>query len=88
MISRDLHAAYISVLALIAALCEKIALEVRHLQRTEVREAEEPFGRGTKGLVGDAAQTEPGDLEQICGLARVVGRTFKRRTKISPLARA
>jgi adenylosuccinate lyase len=48
VISRDRHAHFISVLALISATCEKIALEVRHLQRTEVREAEEPFTSGQK----------------------------------------
>ena len=42
-LSRDRHAHYVSALALISALCEKIALEIRHLQRTEVREAQEPF---------------------------------------------
>jgi adenylosuccinate lyase len=72
VISRDLHAAYISVLALIAALCEKIALEVRHLQRTEVREAEEPFGAGQKGSSAMPHKRNPVTCEQICGLARVV----------------
>ncbi|MCX8092466.1 MAG: lyase family protein, partial [Verrucomicrobiae bacterium] len=46
VISRDRHAAFVSALALACALCEKIALEIRHLQRTEVREAEEPFAEG------------------------------------------
>src|SRR5579864_1777307 len=45
VIARDRHASWIAALALIAATCEKIALEIRHLQRTEVREAEEPFSR-------------------------------------------
>ena len=72
VISRDLHAAYMSVLALIAALCEKIALEVRHLQRTEVREAEEPFGAGQKGSSAMPHKRNPVTCEQICGLARVV----------------
>ena len=50
MIQRDRHAHFVAALAtLAAALCEKIALEVRHLQRTEVREAEEYFARGQKG---------------------------------------
>ena len=62
VISRDRHANYVSTLALIAATCEKIALEIRHLQRTEVREAEEPFSAGPKRLLGDAAQAEPGHL--------------------------
>jgi adenylosuccinate lyase len=72
VISRDLHAAYISVLALVAALCEKVALEVRHLQRTEVREAEEPFGAGQKGSSAMPHKRNPVTAEQICGLARLV----------------
>ena len=72
VIPRDLHAAYISALALIAALCEKVALEVRHLQRTEVREAEEPFGTGQKGSSAMPHKKNPIVAEQICGLARVV----------------
>jgi adenylosuccinate lyase len=72
VISRDLHAAYISELALIAALCEKIALEVRHLQRTEVREASEPFGASQKGSSAMPHKKNPIVCEQICGLARVV----------------
>lgn len=72
VISRDRHAAYIAALALIAATCEKIALEVRHLQRTEVREAEEPFGAGQKGSSAMPHKRNPVTSEQICGLARVV----------------
>jgi adenylosuccinate lyase len=72
VISRDRHAAYLSDLALIAALCEKIALEVRHLQRTEVREAEEPFAEGQKGSSAMPHKRNPVTSEQICGLARVV----------------
>ncbi len=72
VLSRDSHAAYISALALIAATCEKIALEVRHLQRTEVREAEEPFGAGQKGSSAMPHKRNPVTCEQICGLARVV----------------
>jgi adenylosuccinate lyase len=72
VISRDLHAAYITVLALISALCEKVALEVRHLQRTEVREAEEPFGAGQKGSSAMPHKRNPVTSEQICGLARLV----------------
>jgi adenylosuccinate lyase len=72
VISRDRHAFYISVLAGIAALCEKIALEVRHLQRTEVREAEEPFAAGQKGSSAMPHKRNPVTSEQICGLARVV----------------
>lgn len=72
VISRDSHAAFINALALIAATCEKIALEVRHLQRTEVREAEEPFGAGQKGSSAMPHKRNPVTCEQICGLARVV----------------
>jgi adenylosuccinate lyase len=72
VISRDSHAAFINALALIAALCEKIAIEVRHLQRTEVREAEEPFAPGQKGSSAMPHKRNPVTCEQICGLARVV----------------
>ena len=72
VISRDRHAGYIAALALIAATLEKIALEVRHLQRTEVREAEEPFTEGQKGSSAMPHKRNPVTSEQICGLARVV----------------
>jgi adenylosuccinate lyase len=72
VISRDRHAAYVSALALICALFEKIALEVRHLQRTEVREAEEAFSAGQKGSSVMPHKRNPVTCEQICGLARVV----------------
>jgi adenylosuccinate lyase len=72
VISRDLHAAYVAVLALITAALDKIALEIRHLQRTEVREAQEPFGAGQKGSSAMPHKKNPIVCEQICGLARVV----------------
>jgi adenylosuccinate lyase len=72
VISRDRHAHYISALALIGATLEKIALEIRHLQRTEVREAEEPFAPGQKGSSAMPHKRNPVTCEQICGLARVV----------------
>jgi len=72
VISRDRHAAWVSALALIAATLEKIALEIRHLQRTEVREAEEPFSAGQKGSSAMPHKRNPVTAEQICGLARVV----------------
>jgi adenylosuccinate lyase len=72
VIQRDRHANFVASLALVAALCEKIALEVRHLQRTEVREAEEYFARGQKGSSAMPHKRNPVTCEQICGLARVV----------------
>jgi len=72
VISRDRHAAYVSSLALLTATCEKIALEVRHLQRTEIREAEEPFAAGQKGSSAMPHKRNPVTSEQICGLARIV----------------
>jgi adenylosuccinate lyase len=72
VISRDRHANYVSALALIAATLEKIAIEIRHLQRTEVREAEEPFAAGQKGSSAMPHKRNPVTCEQIAGLARVV----------------
>ena len=72
VIARDRHAAWVSSLALVTATLEKIALEIRHLQRTEVREAEEPFGAGQKGSSAMPHKRNPVVSEQICGLARVV----------------
>jgi len=72
VISRDRHANYVSALALIAATLEKIAIEIRHLQRTEVREAEEPFAAGQKGSSSMPHKRNPVTCEQVAGLARVV----------------
>jgi adenylosuccinate lyase len=72
VIQRDRHAEYLSTLAIITASLEKIALEVRHLQRTEVREAQEPFSAGQKGSSAMPHKRNPVTSEQICGLARVV----------------
>jgi adenylosuccinate lyase len=71
VIGRDRHANFVAVLALVAALCERIALEVRHLQRTEVREAEEYFSKGQKGSSAMPHKRNPVTSEQVCGLARV-----------------
>src|SRR5450759_3661204 len=59
-------------LAILTATLEKIALEIRHLQRTEVREAEEPFGGEQRGSSAMPHKRNPVACEQICGLARVV----------------
>jgi adenylosuccinate lyase len=72
VIQRDRHAQYLSALALIAAMLETIALEIRHLQRTEVREAEEPFGGEQRGSSAMPHKRNPVMSEQICGLARLV----------------
>jgi adenylosuccinate lyase len=72
VIQRDRHAFYVSTLAVIAASLEKIALEVRGLQRTEVREVEEFFAAGQKGSSAMPHKRNPVTSEQICGLARVV----------------
>src|SRR6185369_2965089 len=72
VIARDRHAAWISALAILTATLEKIALEIRHLQRTEVREVEEPFSAGQKGSSAMPHKRNPVTSEQICGLARVV----------------
>jgi len=72
VIQRDRHAQYLAVLAVITASLEKIALEIRHLQRTEVREAEEFFSKGQKGSSAMPHKRNPITCEQICGLARVV----------------
>ena len=72
VIQRDRHAHYLSSLALVSAALERIALEIRHLQRTEVREAEEPFGGEQRGSSAMPHKRNPVTCEQICGLARVV----------------
>jgi adenylosuccinate lyase len=72
VIQRDRHAHYLSTLALIAATLEKIAIEIRHLQRTEVREAEEPFGGEQRGSSAMPHKRNPVTCEQISGLARIV----------------
>jgi adenylosuccinate lyase len=72
VLSRDLHAHFLATLAGIASSLEKIALEIRHLQRTEIREAEEPFAAGQKGSSAMPHKRNPVTAEQICGLARLV----------------
>ena len=72
ILQRDRHADVLSALAVTAASLEKFALEIRHLARTEVREVEEPFGRGQKGSSAMPHKRNPVVSERICGLARVV----------------
>ena len=72
VIQRDRHAAYMATLAVIACTLDKIATEVRHLQRTEVREAEEFFSAKQKGSSAMPHKRNPVTSEQISGLARVV----------------
>ncbi|MGA7842400.1 MAG: adenylosuccinate lyase, partial [Candidatus Acidiferrales bacterium] len=72
VIERDRHAQYLTTLAVVAASLERIAQEVRHLQRTEVREVEEPFGGEQRGSSAMPHKRNPVSSEQICGLARVV----------------
>src|SRR4029077_13156416 len=72
VIQRDRHAQYVSALAILTATLEKIALEIRHLQRTEVREAEEPFGGEQRGSSAMPHKRNPVSSEQVCGLARLV----------------
>jgi adenylosuccinate lyase len=72
VVQRDRHAEYLCTLAVIAASLEKIALEVRHLQRTEVREAEEPFAKGQKGSSAMPHKRNPIICERICGMARLI----------------
>jgi adenylosuccinate lyase len=72
VIQRDRHAEFVSALAIVAATLEKIAVEIRHLQRTEVREAEEPFAAGQRGSSAMPHKRNPVSCEQISGLARVV----------------
>ncbi len=72
VLSRDLHAHYLATLAGVASSLDKIAVEIRHLQRTEVREAFEPFAAGQKGSSAMPHKRNPITCEQISGLARVV----------------
>ncbi|MGA3130248.1 MAG: adenylosuccinate lyase [Terracidiphilus sp.] len=72
VIQRDRHAAYISALAILGSTLDKIAVEVRHLQRTEVREAQEYFSEKQKGSSAMPHKKNPITSEQISGLARVI----------------
>ena len=72
VVARDRHAELLSAIALAGAGLERLATEVRHLQRTEVREAEEPFRPGQKGSSAMPHKRNPIAAERICGLARVL----------------
>ncbi|MBW1945814.1 MAG: adenylosuccinate lyase, partial [Deltaproteobacteria bacterium] len=72
ILQRDRHAQYFTSLAILAGTLEKIAVEIRHLQRTEVLEAEEPFAKGQKGSSAMPHKKNPIGCENISGLARLV----------------
>jgi len=72
VVPRDRHAAFAQALALVAASAERWATEFRHLQRTEVGEAAEPFAKGQKGSSAMPHKRNPVNAERICGLARIV----------------
>jgi adenylosuccinate lyase len=72
VVQRDRHAAYVAALAILCSTLDKIATEIRHLQRTEVREAEEFFSEKQKGSSAMPHKRNPIQSEQISGLARVV----------------
>jgi adenylosuccinate lyase len=71
-LQRDRHSEYVATLAVIGASLEKFATEIRHLQRTEVREVEEPFASGQKGSSAMPHKRNPVKCEQVCGLARLL----------------
>jgi len=72
IVPRDRHALYMSTLALVGSFLERLALEIRHLQRTEVLEVEEPFSEGQKGSSAMPHKRNPVVCERICGLARLL----------------
>jgi adenylosuccinate lyase len=72
VVQRDRHAALLCALAVLGGTLEKVALEIRHLQRTEVREAEEPFRERQKGSSAMPHKRNPVQCERICGLSRLL----------------
>jgi adenylosuccinate lyase len=72
VVPRDRHAVFFTTLAVLAGTCERIALEIRHLQRTEVGEVAEPFSPGQKGSSAMPHKRNPILSENICGLARLM----------------
>jgi len=72
IVQRDLHASYVTAVALLGGTLEKLATELRHLQRTEVREVEESFGKGQKGSSAMPHKKNPITCERVAGLARLL----------------
>jgi adenylosuccinate lyase len=72
VIPRDRHAMFFATLAILAGTCERIALEIRHLQRSEVGEAAEPFGKAQKGSSAMPHKRNPILTENVCGIARLI----------------
>lgn len=87
VVQRDHHAEYITTLGVIAGTLAQIALEVRHLQRTEVREAEEYFSPKQKGSSAMPHKRNPVKSERICGMARLVQGYALPALKYTALAR-
>ena len=72
VVQRDRHAGFVTTLAVIAASLEKFATEIRGLQRTEVREVEEPFSEGQTGSSSMPHKRNPELSERVCGLSRLI----------------
>jgi len=72
VLQRDRQAEFLTTLAILAGTAEKIGLEIRNLQRTEIQEVEEPFSKGQKGSSAMPHKRNPVSCERICGLARLV----------------
>ncbi|MDD4028990.1 MAG: adenylosuccinate lyase [Caldisericia bacterium] len=72
IVQRDIHAHYVSTLALIGSCFEQFATEIRHLQRSEVAEVQEPFGKGQKGSSAMPHKKNPILSERVCGIARLL----------------
>ena len=72
VVPRDRHAAFVSTLGILASSLDRIATEIRHLQRSDVREVEEPFKKGQKGSSSMPHKRNPVGCENVCGLARLV----------------
>ncbi len=72
IVSRDRHADYLAAIALVGAVLESVALEMRHLQRTEVGEAREGFAKGQKGSSAMPHKRNPINAEKVCGIARLL----------------